>query len=90
MLDTAVAAVVYRDDPQAVTVDERGEPLRARVSELIEGWKEGLRLMKPGAVYRLVIPAELGYGALGRPPVIPRDAELVFHVELLEVQDGER
>lgn len=41
--------------------------------------------MKVGEKARLVCPAEIAYGAQGRPPVIPGGATLVFEVELLGV-----
>ena len=64
----------------------RGFPTSFAVGGVIRGWQEGLQLMKPGAVYKFVIPADLAYGK--RPPPqtkIPPDATLVFHVELMKV-----
>lgn len=49
---------------------------------VIEGWSEGVQLMKPGAVYRFLVPPHLAYGERGNPP-IPPNAELLFHIELL-------
>ena len=65
-----------------------GEPLTIRIGVgfLIAGWDEGLIGMRVGGLRRLVIPPHLGYGAEGWPPVIPRNATLVFRIELLEVE----
>jgi FKBP-type peptidyl-prolyl cis-trans isomerase len=63
----------------------RGEPLEIRGVQVIRGWTEALQRMKPGAVWRLRIPPELGYGPAGSPPTIPGGATLVFHVELIGV-----
>lgn len=63
----------------------RGAPATFPLNRVIAGWTEGVQLMQPGAIYRFVIPANLGYGASGAPPVIGPGATLVFQVELLSV-----
>lgn len=59
----------------------RGEIVEFPVAGLIPGFTEGLKLMKPGGVYRLIIPSSLGYGQAGAGP-IPGDAVLDFTVKL--------
>ena len=64
----------------------RGEPATFALQPrgLIEGWIEGLQIMKPGARYIFVVPPELGYADRGSPPKIGPNATLVFLVELIE------
>lgn len=54
---------------------------------LIPGWDQGFEGMHVGGKRRLYIPYRLAYGALGRPPVIPPRADLVFDIELLSIDD---
>lgn len=61
----------------------RNEPLDYPVARMIKGWQEALVMMKPGSEYILVVPAAIGYGAGGMPPVIPPNATLVFRMELI-------
>lgn len=64
----------------------RGDPSSFFLGRVIQGWNEGLQLMKPGAIYKFHIPAALGYGQRGQGQDIPPNADLIFYVELIGVK----
>ena len=53
---------------------------------VIKGWDEGVMSMKVGGIRQLKLPPALGYGAAGDPPTIPKNAVLIFEVELLAIE----
>jgi FKBP-type peptidyl-prolyl cis-trans isomerase FkpA len=65
----------------------KGSPFAFTLGQgaVIEGWDQGLTNLKEGGKGFLFIPSELGYGEAGSPPVIPGGSELIFYVELEEV-----
>jgi FKBP-type peptidyl-prolyl cis-trans isomerase FklB len=65
-----------------------GEPATFRLDGVIAGLAEGLRLMRPGAKYRLFVPAALAYGTSAGPKFGP-NSTLIFEVEILSVQRAE-
>ena len=64
----------------------RGQPVTFPLNGVIEGWSEGLRLMKVGGKSRFFIPSELGYGERGAGAQIGPNSVLTFEVELLGIE----
>ena len=55
-------------------------------ARLIPGFYAQAVEMKKGEKRTIVIPPELGYGASGIPGVIPRNAFLIFDLEILDIR----
>ncbi len=64
---------------------EEGKPTTLRLSRVIEGWTEGVQLMKEGAIYHFIIPPELAYGDSSAGPLITPNSTLKFKIELIKV-----
>lgn len=66
---------------------KRGEPTTFLLNDLVPAWKQALPQMKVGGKARLYVPPALGYGAEGRPPVIPPNAVMIFELELVDIPE---
>ena len=60
------------------------EPDEADMSDLIEGYQEGLLLMRKGSRFKLFIAPDLGWGKKGSGNKIPPNALLIFDVRLVD------
>ena len=56
------------------------------IGQVIEGWDEGIALLRVGDCATFTIPPELGYGEQGAGPLIKANTTLVFDVELLRIK----
>ena len=57
------------------------------VGKVIDGWDAAIREMAKGSRRRVLIPAAEAYGARGQPPQIPPNADLIFDIELLDINE---
>lgn len=67
----------------------RNKPIEFYIGNMIDGWNEGLQLLRPGGKIRLLVPSKLGYAAEGLKgandrTIVPPDAVLIFYIEVLE------
>ncbi len=54
-------------------------------ARLIPGFREALLNMSVGDKAVVYIPAHLGYGERGYPPIIPANEDLIFELEITEI-----
>lgn len=64
---------------------QQGQPVTFQVSQVIPGWQEALKMMKPGAEWMLYIPASLAYGEQGVGDSIGPNETLIFKIHLISV-----
>ena len=56
------------------------------VGQVIKGWGQGVSGMQVGGSRTIIIPSDMGYGSRGAGNVIPPNSDLIFDVELIEIQ----
>jgi FKBP-type peptidyl-prolyl cis-trans isomerase FklB len=87
--DSDTVLVDYRGtllDGTEFDATEPGHPAPLRLTMVIPGWKEALKLMVPGAKWQLFVPPVLGYGERGVGNDIGPNELLLFDVELVEIK----
>jgi FKBP-type peptidyl-prolyl cis-trans isomerase len=85
--DDTVTVVYKGEMVDGVVFDQTkaGETTKLPVNKVIPGWQEALSLMKVGDEWEIVVPSNLGYGAV-RSGNISSNQNLFFRVHLLAVQ----
>ncbi|MBL4669441.1 MAG: FKBP-type peptidyl-prolyl cis-trans isomerase [Flavobacteriales bacterium] len=75
-------------DGQIFDTSRKGKPFSFHLGlgEVIEGWDEGIALLKVGDEATFTIPANLAYGDEGAGPLIKAGTTLVFEVELMGIK----
>lgn len=62
-----------------------GQPATFGLNQVIQGWTEGVPGMKIGGKRRLIIPAQMAYGASSPSESIPPNSDLVFDIDLVTI-----
>ena len=63
-----------------------GKPATFGLHQVIEGWGKGVPGMKVGGTRRLVIPSAMAYGSTRAASNIPPNSDLVFDIELIDIE----
>jgi FKBP-type peptidyl-prolyl cis-trans isomerase FklB len=88
--DADTVAVRYRgrliDGTEFDRSDPGGQPADFKVTGVIAGWKEVLKLMPVGSKWEIVIPPSLAYGPRGAGRDIGPNCTLIFELELVSVK----
>lgn len=75
--DSNVDTAFHHVEPFSFSVDQ---------GQVIQGWDDGLKMFGKGGKGRLFIPSFLGYGAQGNGEAIPANSNLIFEVEVVDLQ----
>ncbi|OJU88069.1 peptidylprolyl isomerase [Candidatus Saccharibacteria bacterium 49-20] len=62
-----------------------GDAITFGLDQVIKGWTHGVPGMKIGGTRRLIIPAEMAYGASSPSRNIPANSDLVFDIDLVAI-----
>jgi peptidylprolyl isomerase len=67
---------------------ERGQPITVKLGEkqIIDVLEQGIELMHKGEKFKFYIPYNLAYGEAGHPPLIPPKTDIIFDIELVDIQ----
>jgi len=88
--DTDTVECQYRgtliDGKEFDSSHRTGKPATFKVSGVIAGWREALKLMPIGSKWQIFIPPELAYGPMGASRDIGPNATLIFEVELVGIK----
>ena len=70
--------------------DRTGPPFSFHLDkyEVIRGWDIVFEKLKVGEKARIFIPYKFAYGKQGRLPIIPRKANLIFDVEIIQIENN--
>jgi len=69
---------------------QRGEPVSFVIGTdgVMQGWNEGVLGMKPGGKRTLLVPPGMAYGNRQVEDIVPANASMIFHIELISLTDS--
>ena len=69
---------------------DRNAPMdfQYKVQRMVPGFEEGIGMIAKGGKAKLFIPYYAAYGAQGRPGAIPPYSDLVFDIEMVNLEEG--
>lgn len=69
---------------------DRNTPMdfQYKVQRMVPGFEEGIGMIAKGGKAKLIIPYYGAYGAQGRPGAIPPYSDLVFDIEMVNLEEG--
>ena len=69
---------------------DRNAPMdfQYKVQRMVPGFEEGIGMIAKGGKAKLIIPYYGAYGAQGRPGAIPPYSDLVFDIEMVNLEEG--
>ena len=63
-----------------------GQAISFGLDQVLKGWTVGVPGMRIGGTRRLVIPADMAYGASSPAKNIPANSDLVFDIDLVAIK----
>lgn len=83
--DKSTVYVNYKGTFQNGEIFGEEQNISLYMGSIIEGLKEGLKLMSPKSKFILYIPSNLAYGSMGVTDMVPPYSTLIYEVELLKI-----
>jgi UDP-GlcNAc:undecaprenyl-phosphate/decaprenyl-phosphate GlcNAc-1-phosphate transferase len=65
--------------------ERSGQPATHKVSEVLPGWREALKLMPVGSKWQIFIPPQLAYGQRGSGRIGPYET-IIYELELVDIK----
>jgi len=77
--------------PSGKVFDQQSNAVFTSLGSLIDGWRQGIPLIKKGGEIKLYIPPSLGYGSKSLTDnsgstVVPPNSIIIFDISLINVQ----